>query len=111
MPSPATSVPAPASANETQAGLANEGGQLHVVHLPKSDNFRPWPILIALQTHPFIAIITRQVQHRSQLKADKSLMVVRSRINQMTENFFLRPFAGRRPNGRLRVSDVAQPIG
>src|SRR5947208_15618422 len=67
---------------------ANEGGQLHVVHLPKSDNLRQWPILIALRTHQLIAIITRQVQHRSKLKADKWLMVFASQTNKWTNISF-----------------------
>src|SRR5215475_5081359 len=72
--------------------VTDHRSQLRVVSAPEFNDVRPWTILVALDTNPFVTVITRQINASSELQTYKPLMVIRGRIDQVSQNFFLGPF-------------------
>src|SRR5262245_28782998 len=95
--------------NVTEGALVHvtdEPGELNVVRSPKIDDLFPWPILVALRANPLVAVVARQVDAVDELQACESLVIVRRRIDQMTEDFLLRPLAWLRAQGCGRRIDL-----
>src|SRR5215475_10381733 len=61
-----------------------------------------------LARHPVILLIRRKAQQRRLLRADEALVIVRRRIDQMSDDLLARPLAGRARLGGRRVADSAQ---
>src|SRR5437867_7281660 len=72
--------------------------QLRVVHQPQIDDIPPRAVLIMLQADPRIAIVAGQFETRRKLQTHKALMVVRGRIDKVTQDLLLRPLARSRPD-------------
>src|SRR5579864_8622351 len=68
-------------------------GQESIVSRPEAEQVAPARILIPLHAHATTLIVTRPAQFILKLRANKTLMVVRRRVDQMSQNFFARPAA------------------
>src|SRR5262249_2655612 len=69
--------------------------KVQVVRTPELDQLRPRLVRVFLRTHPFVLFVTRKHQVVSELRANKSLMIVRRRVDQMTEDLDRRPIVRR----------------
>ena len=87
--------PAPDVWKSVRVDVADQRNQVVVGRLPQVYDLAPGLILVALQADPVVLFVPRQIDGRIELQADKSLMIIRGRIDQVSEDLFFRPLAGR----------------
>jgi len=60
--------------------------EVAIVACPQCDEGRPRCFLNRLNTHPTLLVIARKVEGTLQCGSHKALMIIRGRINQMSED-------------------------
>ena len=79
--------------------------KVEVVCLPKRNETLPRFGLIALSTDPFCLFVLWQFDFAAELSSHESLMIVACRIDEVAEDFFLRPFVGGTTDGTVSLGD------
>ena len=73
-----------------------------VVELPELKQIGPWALIVVLGADPVLLRISRKDQELDFLSPDESMVIVDSRIQQMSDDLLNRPFPrGRFPLGLL----------
>ncbi len=68
--------------------VGDDMDKVAIVACPQCDEGRPRRFFNSLNTHPTLLVITGKVKRPLQCGSHKSLMVIRGRINQMSEDLF-----------------------
>ena len=64
-----------------------------VISRPQRNDLGPRCLLIAVQAYPVVLVVSRQADLARELQANETLMVVGGGVDEMAEDFFLRPLA------------------
>jgi hypothetical protein len=67
--------------------------------------------LVSLDSNPLIAVIAGQIDLWGHLESNESLVIVRGGVDQMTDDFLIRPLPRRRATRRDRFIHLVQPVG
>jgi hypothetical protein len=87
---------------------ANNMRQVPVVRMPQRDEIIPRPVLVVLALHPVVLRVGRKPQLGYFLRPHEPLMVVRGRIDQVSDHLLGRPFARRARPRSLRLANRSQ---
>src|SRR5579863_10039127 len=79
-----------------------------VVSEPEIEKLGRGQIAKALELDESILRISRKGELALQCGADKALMIVRSRVEKVADDFFARPLFGRAGNSGFRFTEFAQ---
>src|SRR5688572_5139764 len=75
---------------------------MQIVRAPQFDQIRPWLVVISLRAHPLILVVAGKDKMVSELPADEPLMIVRGRVDQVTEDLFPTPLVTGAPGTVVR---------
>src|SRR5215510_13009841 len=70
--------------------------KMPVVKPPELDQFFPPAVIIRLRVDPMLLFIFWEFEFRDFLRPDESMVIVGRRVDQMSEDLFLRPLPFRR---------------
>src|SRR4051812_34541250 len=91
--------------------VAYDRCKLRVIHAPEPDQLGPRPVLIPLDTNPFISIVSWYFDTGIELESHEPLVVVGSGVDEVAENFLPGPLVRRRTKRCLPVWNLKHPVG
>ncbi len=91
--------------------VVHEEREVVIVGNPKFDHLFPIGRCPSLKIHPIVLAVSREFEMSLLHRSNELLLVVAGRINQVPEDFFLRPLIGCGPTSNRRIVNLPKHRG